>query len=622
MRKVKGVSNYFIIAIVLILISMLGASLVQTSGGKVTIKDLRWETPSGHMLSALLYIPENATKDKPAPAIVTSHGWYNNREMQDLNSVELSRRGYVVISIDMYGHGNSEAIAATEWAHHGTGMYDAVKLIADLPYVDKENIAVTGHSNGARAANWSVLEDNQLPEEERLISSVLLVANDAMYTNDPGEPLYWAFRNDEQQYANMYGTRDVGIIAAKYDEFFFRSITEEGTVTPPREYIDTEYAQSFLNFGVDPRVDGEPRGIYKVYKKEFEGAEAIRVIYNPNEIHPWNHFSASVVTSLVDYFEESIGAPKPIDSTKQIWQWKVFFNFLGLIGFFMFLVSFTKVMLNTQIFESLKATEKVAAGPVPTGRGQIWFWGGLIVSAYISGYSYLALFNWSNENRPAFFSQAPVFYIGVWSVVMGIVTIIVLFLSYIFYSKAQGMDLRKSGVIISLKTLWKTILLSCIVSVAAFGLVFIADYFFKVDFRLWVIAIKSFTPDKIVIALKYLPFFLLFYVANSVAVNSFNYVSNGKREWLNTALLAVFNGISAAVIVAIQYTHFFVTGDVYFTDVSNIVGIWLFPIIIIIPLAAIITRKIYKVTNNPYLGGIIYAIIVTVMMVTNTLTQF
>ena len=91
---------------------------------------------------------------------------------------------------------------------------------------------------------------------------------------------------------------------------------------------------------------------------------------------------------------------------------------------------------------------------------------------------------------------------------------------------------------------------------------------------------------------------------------------------MNTALLAVFNGLSAAIILAIQYTHFFITGDVYFTDVSSIVGIWLFPIVVIIPLAAIITRKIYRVTNNPYLGGIIYAIIVTVMMVTNTLTQF
>lgn len=621
MKSGNRTPKYLILSLVLAFVSMVGAYFVQTSGTDVEVKDLRWETPSGHLMSALLFKPEGVSEGSKAPGIVTSHGWYNNREMQDLNNVELARRGYVVISIDMYGHGNSDPVEPAEWPNRGTGMYDAVELMADLPYVDRDKIGVTGHSNGARAANWSVLEDNKKPEEERLISTVLLVANDAMYTNDPGEPLYWSMRNDDQEYTNMYGTRDVGIIAAKYDEFFFRSIGEAGTVTPPRDYIDTKYAQSFLHFGMDPSEVNEERDSYTVYKQEVDGAEVMRVIYNPNQIHPWNHFSKSVVGSLLNYFDESIGSPKEIDSTNQIWQWKVFFNFLGLVAFFMFVVSFTKAMLNTNVFSSLKANETAVAGPAPRGVGKAWFWGGLIVSALLSGWSYLALFTWSATNRPDFFPQAPIYYIGVWSAVMGVVTLVILFVSYIFFSKKDGLDLRKSGVLINGRTLWKTILLSLLVTTSAFGLVFIADYFFMTDFRIWVLTIKAFTPDKLLIALKYVPFFLLFYVTNSIAVNCFNYVSNGKKEWINTALMALFNGLSAIVIVAIQYTHFFIEGDVFFTNISNIAGIWLFPIIVIIPLAAIVTRKIYRVTKNPYLGGIIYAIIVTVMMVSNTLTQ-
>ncbi|MCD5323200.1 MULTISPECIES: alpha/beta hydrolase family protein [Pontibacillus] len=617
----RSASKYLILSLVLAFVSMVGAYFVQTSGNDVEVKDLRFETPSGHLLSALLFKPKGVSEEDKAPGIVTSHGWYNNREMQDLNNVELARRGYVVISIDMYGHGNSDPVEPSEWQKRGTGMYDAVELLADLPYVDHERIGVTGHSNGARAANWSVLEDNKKPEEERLISSVLLVANDAMYTNDPGEPLYWSMRNGDQEYANMYGTRDVGIVAAKYDEFFFRSLTENGTVTPPRDYIDTDYAQSFLHFGVDPSEIKEDRESYKIYKEGVNGEEAMRVIYNPNQIHPWNHFSSSVVTSLLDYFDESIGAPESIDSSNQIWQWKVLFNFLGLVAFFIFVVSFTKVLLNTSTFSSLKATESAVASAAPRGVGKAWFWGGLLVSAIVSGWSYLALFTWSATNRPDFFPQAPVYYIGVWSAVMGVVTIVILFLSYMFFSKKEGLDLRATGVWISLRSLWKTILLALLVTVSAFGLVFVADYFFTTDFRIWVLTIKAFTPDKLLIALKYLPFFLLFYVANSISVNCFNYVATGKKEWINTALMALFNGLSAIVIVAIQYTHFFIEGDVFFTNISNIAGIWLFPIIVVIPLAAIITRKLYRVTKNPYLGGIIYAIIVTVMMVSNTLTQ-
>jgi len=91
MEKIKKTSKKFlVIAIALMLISMIGASLVQTSAGDVTIKDIRFETTTGYRMSGLLLIPSSATAENPAPAVVVSHGFFNNREMQDLNYVELS----------------------------------------------------------------------------------------------------------------------------------------------------------------------------------------------------------------------------------------------------------------------------------------------------------------------------------------------------------------------------------------------------------------------------------------------------------------------------------------------------------------------------------------------------
>lgn len=607
-----------VISLVLCLISAIGASLLQTSGGQVKIKDLRWETSSGHMLSGLLFVPENATKDQPAPAIVTSHGWYNTREMQDLNYVELSRRGYVVISIDMYGHGNSDAVKPEEWPVNGTGMYDAVKLLADLPYVDKEKIGITGHSNGARAANWSINEDNK--QENPLVSSVLLIANDAMYTSDPGEPLYWALKPKDAKYENVYGSRDVGVIAAQYDEFFFRTMGADGKPTVPRNYIHTDPAQSFLNFGKDP-AEGEKRESYKLYKQTIDGEEATRVIYNPAQIHPWNHFSKDVVESTIEFFDDSLGAPDQLNSSNQIWQWKVFFNFIGLAGFVLFIVSVTKVLLFTAPFASLRADQEVKAQAAPKGIGKLWFWGGIAASALVSYFSYLALYNWSVASIPAFFPQFPPFYIGVWCVVTGLFALVIMAASHFFYSKKNGLDLKETGVLISFRALMKTLGLALTVSVLAYSLVFIADYFFKADFRIWVLTIKTFTPDKLLIALKYLPFFLLFYVANSIAINCFNFVKIGSREWVNTAIMALANSIGIIILVVIQYMNFWITGEVFYNDLSHIIGIWLFPIIIILIVAAVISRKIYKVTRNPYLAGFINAFIITVMTVTNTLTQ-
>lgn len=609
------------IALGLLLLSAIGASIVQTSGGTVEIKDLRWETPSGRLMSALLFIPENATSENPAPGIVTSHGWYNNREMQDLNYVEWSRRGYVVISIDMYGHGHSDVVAPEQWPEAGTGMYDAVKLMADLPYVDSDRIGVTGHSNGARAANWSIIEDNQ--RDEPLISSVLLVANDAMYTTHPDEPRYTPIvqPDDRAPYTNNYGTRDVGIIAAQFDEFFFRTVNEDGSRTVPGEYIDTDYAQSFLHFGTDPDQAGETRSSDTFYTREIDGETALRVIYNPYQIHPWNHLSTEVAGNGIEYFENSLGAPDAKAASNQTWTIKLLFNFIGLVGLVMFVVSFSKFMLYTETFASLRASDEVKPQPALDKKGKIWFWGGSLFTAVVAYFSYLNMYNWAVATRPDFFPQRPPYFIGVWTAFMGLVIGIVLLVTYRFYAKPKGLDLRESGISMTRKNILKTIALGVVVVASTFGLVFLADYFFTVDFRAWVITVRTFTPDKIAIGLKYVPFFLLYFVLNSVAVNSFNHFKLSDKEWLNTAVVAGFAALGPAVIVAIQYITFFATGEVFYSHVSPIIGIWLFPIVVILPVAAIVSRKIFRASRNPYLPGIIMGLIVTMMLVSNTLTQ-
>lgn len=76
---------------------------------RVEVKELKLMDPSGYAVSALLYRPNSATAENKAPCIITVEGWYNNKEMQDLFSVEYARRGYVVVAVDMHGHGDTTA---------------------------------------------------------------------------------------------------------------------------------------------------------------------------------------------------------------------------------------------------------------------------------------------------------------------------------------------------------------------------------------------------------------------------------------------------------------------------------------------------------------------------------
>ncbi|MEI3865730.1 alpha/beta fold hydrolase [Microbacterium sp. CCNWLW134] len=607
-RLLRRNSFWLVFSLVLMLVSAVGASLVQTAGGSVEVKDMQWEAASGREMNALLFKPVAASADDPRPAIVVSHGWWNNREMQTANYVELARRGYVVVSIDMYGHGDSDPLPAGEEAVGGTGMYDTVKLLADLPYVDTERIGVSGHSNGARAANFSVALDNEA--DTPLIASVLLVDNDAVYTDEEGA------------YTNVYGSRDTGIVQAQYDEFFFRSYDAEGNaLTPPREFLSTPNAQSFLSFGADP-ADAEQREGFEVYTENVDGDEAMRVIYSLPQTHPWSTISSAAVGHLVDFFEESLGAPNPIPASNQIWQIKEIFTTIGLIGFGVFLVAFTRAMLAVPAFARLRVTEPVPAA-APTRKGLAWFWGGLALSVGVSAISYVLLSQAPWAGGIAFgvtnlIAPGVPWFIGIWAAINGLAAIVIMVVSYLVFGRESGQDLRASGVLPGWGRFFQGIGLALVTVVAAFLIVFVLDYFFTTDFRLWVVAVKVFTPEKIWFALLVLPLFLVYFFANSVAINGFNRFTLAGKEWLNTLVLAVFNALGPIILVVLQYTTFFITGETI-PGFGGIFSIWLFPVILILAVAAVISRKIYRATNNPYIGGFVNAAVVTLISVSNSL---
>jgi dienelactone hydrolase len=606
-KLLKRNGFWLVLSLVLVLISAVGASLVQTDGGTVKVKEMYWETSTGVGLSALIFKPDSATAENPAPAIVVSHGRYNNKEMQEGNFVELARRGYVVISIDMYGHGDSDYTKIDTNATGGTGMYDAVKLLADLPYVDADRIGVTGHSAGGFAVNYSVAIDNAA--DEQLIAAALLVSADPTYADADGNLV------------DVFGDRDAGVIAGQYDEFFFRVNGPTGPSNAPRDYIDTPNAQSFLNYGSE---GGDVREADTVYT---DGG-GMRVIYTPAEIHPWAHFSAESVGYAVEFFEEALGAPEPIAPEAQLWQLREFFTALGLVGFGIFLVAFTRALLATRPFAALAAEQAPQILPA-TRKGLAWFWGGVVASVIISAVSFVLVTVNPTVSGIGFFGapplhpQGPPFFIGVWAALNGIAGLIILAITYNAFGKKNGQTFRAAGVLPGWRKLFHTLGLAAVVVASAYALVFVVDYFFTTDFRLWVLAIRAFEPDKLLIALPYLPFFLLYFVVNSILLNGFSRITLAGKEWLNTAVLAVANSLGPIIIIVIQYVTFWSTGLPVggLGPFSAMYVIWLFPVVVILAAAAVISRKIYRATGNPWLAGFINAAVVTLIAVSNSLTM-
>ena len=137
-----------IVGLFLILAGAALAQMIRTSDG-ISVSDIRFAGEDGTLMSALLYVPQGASPESPAPGILAVHGYINSRETQDGFAIEFARRGYVVLSLDQTGHGYSGGLAFA----NGFGGPDGLRHLRSLPMVDKNQIGLEGHSMGG----WTVL---------------------------------------------------------------------------------------------------------------------------------------------------------------------------------------------------------------------------------------------------------------------------------------------------------------------------------------------------------------------------------------------------------------------------------------------------------------------------------
>jgi hypothetical protein len=603
--KTKKAYFWVVVGLCLCLIGSIGASIVQSDGGNVIVKELTWESAEGYILSGIMYKPKTASKGSKVPAVVTVEGWYNTKEMQDLYSIELARRGYAVLALDMHGHGNSEAVTADQLYDGAVGVDSAVIQVASWDFVDTSRIGVTGHSSGGTAANMAVAIDNE--RETPLIKAVLQQAGD--WQDDTGA-----------DHSGDYKWRDVGIIASTHDDFYFGTYDDNGNMlTTPAQFLETDGAKKFLNFN-EKGFSGEAKA-NSFYTKNIDGITAHRIIYRPNCIHPMVPYSTECVAYAMNFFDTTLGSPVEFSDSNQIWPVKAVFNAIGMAGFLIFLFSFALQLVELKPFSSLVTSEQIPVTQVTGGKGKIWFWISLAITAIFSAGSLIWCMNHIYSISTAWFPQTATLTLGSWSAISAAFGIVMILIGLAVTRSRKDFSGHRVGLTISLPQLGKTIVVSISAVFAAYVLVFLSNFLFETDFRWYTVAIaKTFTNDKLALILRYLPFYLVFYIVSSISVNCFN--NNGIGGKLNTLILAIANALGAIFIVVSQYVYFYTTSRQLYglSEGQRIMPIWCFPVIFMLFGSVFTSRLIYKKTKNPYLGGMINALFVTIMSVTNTYT--
>lgn len=593
--------KWLVIALALILVGTGIAGLVQSSFGKVKVVDVALETETG-TLTGYLLVPESASVDNPAPAIVTSHGYLNNKEMQDLNWVELARRGFVVFAMDAYSHGNSSVAVdgkGSEISKATGGMVDAVEYLSTLGFVDSSRIGVTGHSMGGgyadKTAKWYSQQGANGGENK--IAAALIVGN---------------VPSGLQEFAPY--DCEVGIVAGRFDEFFI--VTVKGTMIT---ILDNPVAQGLFSLQTGTSVtDTIVEGQRYVNAATGHGI----TMWAPWQTHPWNHFSKTACAHAIEFFDGALGAPNPIAPNNQIWQLKEFFNMIALIGFFLLLVPLTELLLGTRFFAELKAEEAPAlltfgskGKYIGTNLANTLVAGILIIPLIAVGFLFMVNPLWPQDTTGG---------IGLWS--LGCALVALLFMRVGGYRPFK--DAKANGLGIGGEKIWKSLILAIIVVCAAFATVFITNWLFKTDFRIWTFAVRVFSADKIWVALAYLPFFLAFYLVNSLAVtrNRFQGWSEGKQ----IAMACLWNVLGILVFEAVQYVPLAINGMTFFGAVLSgplatagaLFPLLMFPVVPILCIAAAISIKLYNKTGNVWIAGFINAMVITMITVANTSFSF
>ncbi|MBA4698023.1 MAG: alpha/beta hydrolase [Ruminococcus sp.] len=610
----KGFRNGLgiVLALALCFVGAIGQSVLQTNFGKTEIKDRNTVTDSGYTQVMRTYIPENATAENKAPAIVVVHGGNDDKELMIRYALELARVGYVAVTIDMYGHGESSYLPDSEWLTSGRGVYDTVREIVTWPFVDADSINLMGYSRGAKACGEALEMDN---EELNVVKNLYLLFSDPIYQNEEG-------------YTDVYGDRNVAVLADLYDEFFFTEKANNAgtysndanrfmqTLTSPVDYINTPSAQSFLHFGENP--EGlEVREDHTVYEKDFDGVRATREINIIDADHMAGHYLVACIQDMLNFFTRVV--PSPIDAgsaASLVWGYDIF-ALIGMIGLFMLVVFMASAIAqNSRFFKEVKA-EIPEMLPFAGRNNKIWYW----VSVAIGVLFNIFVIWWLNKMQlsswhDSVFRSTRFVYIPLICVLGAIFTLLVSTATLYKNKKQTGAveNAQLNRIIIGWKAVGKTMLLAFISIAVLYVFIFGIKYFMGVSYKFTLWGFQTFSAARIPYMILVAPMLTLFYVVTAINNDGFGYTNVlGKNKVVNGLLTALISSLPMIAVLVYFYGSFRITGwnPMFGGNAAAGASVYVLPVTVFV--MVIMCRKIYERTGNLYLGGFIAGFITSIM---------
>lgn len=610
MKKSKKSSLAAVISLVLVFVFMAVASGFNSDWGKVEISDIYYPNSEGTMIHAQLYVPDGVSSANPAPAILNMHGGSDYLQMVGNYSIELARRGYVVLSVDAYGSGSSDYVSGVASNAGGSGgetntalkmdggVSTGIEQLLIYNFVDQDNIGMIGHSMGGTYVANAALEyaDN--------IKAIMPWGSgsfvDKMKASDPAD-----------------FTFNVGYINASSDEMVVFATGEKTSAL-----LGDDLLKNF--FSTDENIVPG-----KVYGSFEEGTA--RVIYTPNSTHVGNIINRTSIGSLLSFFEQAIPTGSDLSSTDQVWMLKEVFSVLGIIALTLFMIFAGFAMVERPAFAPV---QEDVERPVVSSNKWVKIVGIVLcivvpvltlhkVGLRLAGISANSLFpmNWANS-------------ICGLAVVNAAILLVLFLLWHFLYAKKHGGSMEAYGFTGAEKKVdWRQILRSAVLAVtlvcATYAVVNLCYGIFKIDFRFWQFGIMPVTLGRV----KYLLGYLLCYVFAFGVMNMVSIVfadigtKGGKASAIKQYVLGWLIGAGGYAIVFIVYyvglkttqrPPFFFAYPPFVNGHPNSL-VFSMKTLCLVPtftILSVVNTALYRKTKNIYVGWFVAALMAALIVIT------
>jgi hypothetical protein len=632
-RKNKA-AVVFVVLVFVIVFSAIMSSAFQNSFGAVEVRMVMINDKDGDRIVGKLYIPDGVDSDNPAPGVLGLHGFNNDKDVQRPAAIELSKAGFVVLSLDQLGHGDSSGGYRTDAPPYS--YFKAYEYLMNLTFVQWNNTGIYGHSMGELRARQIAAA---YPQHRALGLQAFTPNFIAAFYGDYGDPKF----------------NNILHLWSSWEEWGGDGKTVAQNLADNLAALDVAYNLPPGTMQVDTTVDlwGGP--------VDFANGTARRESYDIGS-HPHITMSPKHTAEIVAWMLQALQGMSEAqawaiaDPANQTWVGSEVFGMLAAFATLISILPLAYLLMNVRYFsevrqpmpEKIHTTKKSTwwiAATANTAIAGITYW------AFIPGYSETS--NWLFEVT---IGEYVVFNHGIangfahWflmNATLGTILWVVWFLLTRWRKGREGPTLHDVGLsysspeeisglafkerlnrvpkVFNPRILGKTILIAMILFGWMYGLVFLAQAFLNVEFRGFWTMMKTFSDLQRVV--DFWPYFGIVFFFGLINAGIYMFGQLRMKEYGNTYVThaiwwfkicyLMLGGL--VVVMFVQYgPQLFVNGPLTSTNIpgwsasgtNRMMIIQLMGAIPFFSLILFLSINLYRQTGRVYLSSIMFAAIV------------